>query len=85
MIMVAYNLMNLFRQLVLQDNRQLTLNTLKFKCFALVGMILRRSWIVKGSREKVLRISTAGRKSQWSEGLFSKVENSSQPFSFFNA
>ena len=79
MIMIAYNLMSLFRQMVLQENRQSTLKTLKLKCFAL------GSWIVKGSRGKVLRISTFGRKREWLEGLFSKVEDLSPPFSFSNA
>jgi hypothetical protein len=79
MIMVAYNLMSLFRQMVLQENRQSTLNTIKFKCFAL------GSWIVKSSREKVLKISTAGRKRLWLEGLFSKVNELSPPYLFSNA
>lgn len=34
MVMVSYNLIGLFRQTVLQDKTQATLNTLKFKCFA---------------------------------------------------
>jgi hypothetical protein len=79
MIMVAYNLMSLFRQMVLQDKTQATLNTLKFKCFAL------GSWIVKSSKEKVLRISTAGRKRLWLEGLFSKVSQLSPSYSSSNA
>jgi hypothetical protein len=79
MVMVSYNLMRLFRQMVLQDKTQATLNSLKFKCFAL------GSWIVKSSREKLLKISTAGRKRLWLEGLFSKVSQLSPPYSFSNA
>lgn len=79
MVMAAYNLMSLFRQMVLQEKTQATLNTLKFKCFAL------GSWIVKSSREKLLKISTAGRKRLWLEGLFSKVSQLSPPYSFSNA
>lgn len=79
MVMVAYNLMSLFRQMVLQDKTQATLNTLKFKCFAL------GSWIRKESRNKVLKISVAGRKRSWLEGLFSKVSQLSPPYSFSNA
>jgi hypothetical protein len=79
MVMVSYNLMSLFRQMVLQDKTQATLNSLKFKCFAL------GSWIVKSSREKLLKISTAGRKRLWLEGLFSKVSQLSPPYSFSNA
>lgn len=79
MVMVAYNLMSLFRQMVLQEKTQATLNTLKFKCFAL------GSWIAKESRYKVLKISVAGRKRLWLEGLFSKVAGLSPPYLFSNA
>ena len=82
---VLKDILSLMRQMVLQENRQSTLKILKLKCFALVGTILRRSWIVKGSRGKVLRISTSGRKKEWLEELFSKVEELSPPFSFSNA
>jgi len=79
MVLVAYNLMSLFRQVVLQDKRHSTLKTIKFKWFGL------GSQIVKSSREKVLEKSTAVRKRQWIEGLFSKVNDLSLPFSFSNA
>lgn len=79
MVMVSYNLISLFRQIVLQNKTQATLNSLKFKCFAL------GSWIVKTGREKVLKISTAGRKRLWLEGLFSKVDHLNPPFLFSNA
>ncbi len=79
MVMISYNLMSLFRQMVLQDKMQETLNSLKFKCFAL------GSCIVKNSREKLIKISTAGRKRLWLEGLFSKVSQLSPPYSFSNA
>lgn len=79
MVMVAYNLMSLFRQMVLQENRQAILSTLKFKCFAL------GSWITKQSRNKVLKISVAGKKRSWLEGLFSKVSQLSPPYLFSNA
>jgi len=78
-IMVAYNLMSLFRQVVLQNKTQATLNTLKLKCFAL------GSWIAKTSRKKVLKISVSGKRRDWLEGLFSNVSQLSPPFSFSNA
>jgi len=73
---VLKDILSLMRQMVLQENRQSTLKILKLKCFAL------GSWIAKGSRGKVLRISTSGRKKEWLEGLFSKVEELS-PLSHF--
>jgi len=79
MAIFAYNLMSLFRHIVLQNHPQSTLNTLKFKCFAL------GSWVVKSSKGKVLKISTYGRKRHWLEGLFSKIDNASPSFVFPNA
>ncbi len=74
--MIAYNLVSLFRQVVLQNKTQATLNSLKFKCFAL------GSWITKESRHKVLKISISGKRRDWLEGLFSTVGQLSPPFSF---
>jgi hypothetical protein len=80
MAIFAYNLMSLFRHIVLQNHPQSRLNTLKFKCFAL------GSWVVKSSKGKILKISTYGRKRHWLEGLFSKIDNASPPpFVFPNA
>ncbi len=76
LIMVAYNLMSLFRHSVLQHHSQATLATLKFKCFAL------GSWITRRSRENILKISISGRKRDWLEGLFSKVDHVSFPIDF---
>jgi hypothetical protein len=79
MIMVAYNLMSLFRQVVLREKKQATLDTLKFKCFAL------GCWITKESRKKILKISVQGKKRIWIEGLFSRAKEISPPFLFSNA
>jgi hypothetical protein len=34
MVMIAYNLISLFRQLVLKEKQQSALTTIRFKCFA---------------------------------------------------
>jgi hypothetical protein len=78
-IMVAYNLMSLFRFTVLQSSSHATLSTLRFKCFA-IG-----SWVSSHAGKKVLKLSVSGQKRIWLDGLFSKVENSSPPFLFSNA
>jgi hypothetical protein len=80
MVMIAYNMMSLFRQMVLQEKTQATLNTLKF-----IPLLREGNWIVKSSREKLLKISTAGRKRLWLEGLFSKVSQLFPPYVFSNA
>ena len=51
MVMVAYNLMSLFRLITHQKQSQPTLATLRFNCFA-VG-----SWISEHCRNKVLKMS----------------------------
>lgn len=78
-IMVAYNLMSLFRFLVLQTKSQATLSTLRFKCFAL------GSWISKHAGNHTLKLSASGQKKVWLQGLFSKVGDVSPPYFFSNA
>ena len=78
-IMVAYNLMSVFRHMVLQTKTQATLSTLRFKCFAL------GSWISKHAGKKVLKLSVSGAKRQWLDGLFSKVVSLDPPFQVSNA
>lgn len=76
-IMVVYNLMSLFRHLVLQTKPQATLSTLRFKCFA-VG-----SWISKHVGNKVLKLSVSELKRQLLDGLFSKVASFLNHLSMF--
>jgi len=78
-IMIAYNLMSLFRHMVLQTKTQPTLSTLKFKCFA-IG-----SWITTHSGKRILKLSVSGRKRAWLEGLFSKAMDIDPPFVISNA
>ena len=70
-VMIAYNLMSLFRQLTLQKKPQPTLATLRFNCFA-VG-----TWIENG----VLKMSVPLKRRQWYESLFSFIENAELPLS----
>jgi hypothetical protein len=73
-VMIAYNLMSLFRHLVLQTKTQHTLSVLRFKCFA-IG-----SWIVKRGRKKILKLSVDREKRKWIDGLFSNVREIQPPF-----
>lgn len=70
-VMVAYNLMSLFRLLTHQKQAQPTLSTLRFNCFA-VG-----SWI----ENKVLKMSVPLKRRQWYDSLFSFIENTKLPLS----
>lgn len=78
-IMMAYNLMSLFRQIVLQSKSQATLSTLRFKCFAL------GSWITKHAGKTTLNISAIGEKQKWLDGLFDIVRQKNAPLQFSNA
>jgi hypothetical protein len=66
-VMIAYNLMSLFRQALLQSPKAVKLSTMRFQCFAL------GAWIGKLGRKKVLRISLDARRRPWFEGLFAKI------------
>lgn len=79
MIMVAYNLMSLFRQIVLKSKSQATLSTLRFKCFAL------GSWISRHAGKTTLNVSAIGEKRKWLDGLFDIVRQSDRSFYFSNA
>ena len=75
-VMIAYNLISLFRQAVLGLKIQPRLHSLRFKCFA-IG-----SWIGKKYRHNVLRISLAQKRRPWFEGLFTKIEEFSWATAF---
>jgi len=70
-VMVAYNLMSLFRLLTLQKQPYAKLSTLRFNCFA-VG-----SWV----DDNVLKMSVPLKRRQWYESLFSFIENTKLPLS----
>jgi DNA-directed RNA polymerase subunit N (RpoN/RPB10) len=68
-VMVAYNMISLFRQAVLGVKIQPRLATIRFQCFA-IG-----SWIGRKYRRNVLRVSLAHKRRPWFEGLFTKIED----------
>lgn len=78
-IMVAYNLMSLFKHFALNHHNRATLKTVKLYCFAL------GAWTVNHANKKVLKIALPIKKRHWMDGLFSQVKNLSPPFSYSNA
>jgi hypothetical protein len=66
-VMVAYNLISIFRQAILGLKIQPRLQSIRFKCFA-IG-----SWIGKKYRKKVLKVSLPHARRPWFEGLFAKI------------
>lgn len=78
-IMVAYNLMSLFRHFALNHHNRATLKTLKSYCFA-IG-----AWTVNHANRKILKIALHTKKRPWMDGLFSQIRNLSPPFEYSNA
>jgi hypothetical protein len=74
-IMVGYNLISLFRQVVLRQRNQSTLSSLRFKCFAL------GAWISRHAHHRTLKIALAREKRAWLDGLFDIISTAAPPFS----
>ena len=78
-IMVAYNLLSLFRHFALNHHNRATLKTLKVYCFAL------GAWKVNHANKTVLKISLPAKKRPWMNGIFENINNLSPPFNYSNA
>lgn len=73
-IMMAYNIMALFKHQILQTNMHLS--TLRSYCFAL------GSWITNHSNQKVLNIALSQKRRAWMNGLFENINQSSLPYKY---
>ena len=78
-IMIAYNIMSLFRFYALQSHNKSTLKTLKVYCFAL------GAWTVNHSNKKVLKIALPVKRRPWMEGIFKQISNFNAPVCYPNA
>lgn len=73
-IMMAYNIIALFKHQVLQSPMQL--KTLRAFCFA-IG-----SWITQHANTTTLNLSLPTKRGSWMEGLFDNIRQSSIPFAY---
>jgi hypothetical protein len=73
-LMVAYNLMSLFKQVVVQDKVRPTLKTLRYSCLG-VG-----SYIVKNGTQRILRMSVNMRRRSWITRLWETTDKVQSPF-----
>lgn len=78
-IMMAYNLMALFRQYILGSKVQHTLSTLRYKTFA-IG-----AYFQKKNDKYILRLSLNMKRREWFTGLWSLSNQVKFPFDFSNA
>ena len=74
--MLAYNLMSLFRQFILNSKTQQRLSTLRYRTFA-IG-----AYLVKDGRNIVLKLSLALKRREWFTGLWRQSKQFSLPFDF---
>lgn len=63
-VMMAYNLMSLFRQVVIREATQATLKTLRYTVFA-IG-----AYIVRDGNRKILKLALANKQRDWFLGLW---------------
>jgi len=63
-VMMAYNLMSLFRQVILNTPVHQTLKTMRYKIFAIGG------YFIKQGNYRILKLSMAMKRRQWFKGLW---------------
>ena len=73
-IMVAYNLMSLFKQVVINDKIKPTLKTIRFK------MINAASYLVQNGRNHVLKMSVHMKRRSWITKLWDSIDTMNSPF-----
>jgi hypothetical protein len=77
--MIAYNLMALFRQFILNSKVQHTLSTLRYKTFA-IG-----AYFQKKNDKYILRLSLNMKRREWFSGLWNQSNQVNLPFVISNA
>ena len=75
-VLMAYNLMALFRQVVLKSKTQATLTTFRFKWSPL------GAWTCKHAHITTLKINATGEKRRWLDTLFDAVPQKAAPYIF---
>jgi len=78
-ILLAYNIMALFKQKVMTGPVKHQLSTIRFQCIA-IG-----SYLVKNGRNKVMKLSAEGKRKHFLEHFFDQVEFLNPPFIFSTA
>ena len=79
MAMMAYNLMSLFRQFIINSKTQKRLSTLRFETFA-IG-----AYLIKEGRDIILKLSLTLKRREWFTGLWNSSKIFSLPVVFSNA
>ena len=73
-IVIAYNIMSLFKQAVMGSDKLHQLKTLRYKIFAIGG------YITKSGNQKLLNLSLSMKRRKWIQGIWNQSSNFSWPF-----
>lgn len=73
-VVVAYNIMSLFKQAVLRTDTLHQLKTLRYKIFAVGG------YITRSGNQRLLHLSLNMKRRKWIEGIWSNTQKFSWPF-----
>jgi hypothetical protein len=73
-VVIAYNIMSLFKQAVLQTNTLHQLKTLRYKIFAIGG------YITRSGNQRLLNLSLSMKRRKWIEGIWNDTQNFNWPF-----
>lgn len=76
-VMMAYNFISLFRQVIVNSKVHEQMKTLRYKVFAIGG------YIVKNGNQRILKLSLAMKRREWFTGLWLNVNNIKSPAHFF--
>lgn len=75
MVNLAYNLISLFRHVSSEGSKHQRLQTIRLNCYAVAA------WMTKKGNSRVLKMAVPIKKRQWMDGIFSKMDNYSLPYS----
>ena len=77
LVMMAYNFISLFRQIILNTKTNEHMKTLRYKVFAIGG------YIVKNGNHRILKLSLAMKRREWFTGLWMNINNISKSTAFY--
>lgn len=78
-MMMAYNIISLFRHFGLQSPKAHTLQTIRSYCFAL------GAWTSTHAKQTVLKVSLPTKKRSWMDGIFENIRGLDPPYRISNA
>lgn len=76
LVMMAYNFVSLFRQVVLNKKVHEQMKTLRYKIFAIGG------YIIKNGNQRILKLSLAMKRREWFTGIWMNVNTIDSPPTF---